>query len=245
MLVLCYHAISDEWANALAVTPRAFERQLRSLVLRRFRPVNAGEALERRGRVLHVTFDDAYKSVLRATPVLHRLRVPATVFAVSSHAARGRPLDVPELTAEVAAEPRHLATLDWEELRDLAAAGTEIGSHTVTHPHLPQLLDAELDRELRESKVRCEDEIGKPCRFLAYPYGEHDARVRRAACRAGYEGAFALGPGVDESRYAIPRVGIYRRDSLLRATMKTSPVGGPASRIRARARDASARSRVG
>jgi peptidoglycan/xylan/chitin deacetylase (PgdA/CDA1 family) len=93
----------------------------------------------------------------------------------------------------------------------------------VTHPHLTATTDAELDWELVESKRRIEAEIGRPCRFLAYPYGEHDLRVREAAQAAGYEGAFALPLGTEwGDLFQIGRVGIYRFDSRLWFRLKTS-----------------------
>jgi peptidoglycan/xylan/chitin deacetylase (PgdA/CDA1 family) len=233
-LVLCYHAVSDRWANPLAVRPADFERQLRSLLRRGFRPVGAQQAVDGRGRLLHVTFDDAYVSIGRALDTLEQLGVPATVFAATAFADEGRPLDVPELAAEAAAHPDELKTMSWAELRGLAERGFEIGSHTVSHPHLPQLGDAELDRELRESRERCEDVLGRRCAFLAYPYGEHDERVKRAAERAGYEAAFTLhGTRERSDRYSIRRVHFYRGDSLVRATLKASLAARPAYRLAA------------
>jgi peptidoglycan/xylan/chitin deacetylase (PgdA/CDA1 family) len=238
-LVLCYHAVSDGWENALAVRPADFEQQLRSLLRRGFRPVEAAEAVNGRGRLLHVTFDDAYVSIAGALDTLERLGVPATVFAPTAFADEGRPLDVPELAADAAAHPEELRTMNWGQLRALTERGFAIGSHTVSHPHLPQIDDADLDRELQESKSRCEEMIGRPCPFLAYPYGEHDARVKRAAHRAGYEAAFTLhGTRERPDRYSIRRVHFYRRDSLLRATLKASFVARPAYRLAAIARSA-------
>jgi peptidoglycan/xylan/chitin deacetylase (PgdA/CDA1 family) len=223
-LVLCYHAVSDHWEHKLAVRTLAFERQLRSLLRRRFRPATATQALAGRGRLLHVTFDDAFTSVARnAAPVLERIGVPATVFAAADFAADGRPLDVPELADEARAHPGHLATMRWDELRGLAQRGFEIGSHTVSHAHLRELGDEELRRELRDSRERCEAELERPCRLLAYPFGEHDLRVQAAVRHAGYEAAFALRAGTSRTNpFAQPRVDFYRGDSLARATVKTS-----------------------
>ena len=222
-LVLCYHAVSDTWPHALATGASAFESQLRALLRRRFRPVGASDVLEASGKALHVTFDDAFRSVDRAVPVLERLRVPATVFACPGFADGGRPLDVPELAADVATYPDDLATMDWDALRALAERGIEIGSHTVSHPHLPRLGEAEIQRELRESKERIEDELRRPCRYLAYPFGDEDDRVRTAAAAAGYDAAYAL-PGRESpvDRFALPRVGVYRRDGALRLRLKTT-----------------------
>lgn len=239
--VLCYHAVSETWEHDLSVSPEAFERQLLRFLERRYRPASAAQAVQGRGRLLHVTFDDAYVSVGTALPILDRLGIPATIFACADHAENGRPLDVPELSAEAAKAPAELATLAWPELRDLADRGIEIGSHTVSHPHLTQLGDAELARELTESRQRIEEAIGRPCRMLAYPYGDEDGRVHAAAERAGYEAAFAL-PG-HEGRwtpFAIPRVGIYRGDRGLKLALKTIT---PVRRAAARALRASGRRR--
>jgi succinoglycan biosynthesis protein ExoA len=220
--VLCYHAISDTWEDDLAVPPQRFEEQLTSLLRRGYRPATAADAARQAPRAFHVTFDDAFRSVATAIPTLERLGVPATVFACAAYADEGRPLDVPELTAEAAAHPSELATMDWDGLHELRERGIEIGSHTMTHPHLRLLGDAELGQELRSSRERLEDRLGAPCRFLAYPYGEHDDRVRAAARRAGYEAAFELGGWTSFDTYAIPRVGIWRLDGRLRALLKTS-----------------------
>jgi peptidoglycan/xylan/chitin deacetylase (PgdA/CDA1 family) len=222
-LVLCFHAVSDEWDHQLAVRPELFETVVGGLLRRGFRPVAADGLAGGGRRALHVTFDDAYRSVWEAVPALERLGARATVFAATAFADEGRPLDVPELADAAAAHPEHLATMDWASLRELAERGLEIGSHTVGHPHLPTLSDEELDRELRDSRARCEDELGRPCRFLAYPYGEADPRVQAAAERAGYAGAFLLhGPSRPYRPFALPRVDIYRSDSPARARLKTS-----------------------
>jgi peptidoglycan/xylan/chitin deacetylase (PgdA/CDA1 family) len=222
-LVLCYHAVSEDWPHGLSIGLETFERQLTALLRRGFRPAAAQELLGNGGRLLHVTFDDAFTSVDRAVSVLERLGVPSTVFACSGFADGGRALDVPELATQVEQHPDELATMDWDALRTLAARGVEIGSHTVSHPHLPRLTDAELQRELRESRERIADELARPCRYLAYPFGDEDARVRSAAAAAGYDAAFAL-PGREDriDRFALPRIGVYRRDSPVRMRLKTT-----------------------
>jgi peptidoglycan/xylan/chitin deacetylase (PgdA/CDA1 family) len=223
-LVLCYHAVSNTWPDTLAVRLSALERQLKSVLRRGYRPVTAVEVAEGGAKLLHVTFDDAFSSVAAALPLLDRLSVPATIFACPDYADDGRALAIPELAAEVGAYPDELTTMRWHELRSLADRGVEVGSHTNSHAHLTQLSDADLDRELRGSRERIQAELGRACRFLAYPYGEEDERVRVAARAAGYDAAFGL-PGIERpiNRYSLPRVGVWRRDSLLRMTIKTSP----------------------
>ena len=109
-----------------------------------------------------------------------------------------------------------------------------------THPPLTRLSDEELARELRESRVACERAIGRPCRSLAYPYGDFDARVTAAAEEAGY--AAAAIDGLTRPRaLAWPRVGVYRKDSMRQFRLKVSPTLGrirtalgPAERQRSR-----------
>jgi len=209
----------------MAVRLDALRNQLRLLLKRRYQPVGAEDAVAGRSRTFHVTFDDAFRSVMLAVPLLEELRVPATVFVCSSYARDGRPLDVPELRADVTADPHGFETLGWPALRELAERGLEIAGHTVSHPHLPQLGDVELDRELADSRAEIESELGRSCRYLAYPYGDEDERVRRAARRTGYEAAFALNPGRGRvDRFALPRLDLYRRHTPVRFWLLTSAV---------------------
>jgi peptidoglycan/xylan/chitin deacetylase (PgdA/CDA1 family) len=210
------------------VSPRAFERQLRLLLALRYVPGSALDIRDRRGRILHVTFDDAFRSVWNAVPLLERLGVRASVFACTAYADGGQTFAPPELTEEASAHPHELATMDWEALAALAERGIEIGSHTRTHPHLAALSDAEVRGELKGSREQLEDMLRVSCRFLAYPHGEHDARVRAAAQASGYRGAFAL-PGRERPRddFALPRVGVWRHTRLPRLTVKTSSLSRP------------------
>ena len=222
-MVVCYHRVSTAAPHRLAVSPDAIESHLRFL-LRRHEPGTAADVVEGRRRVVHVTFDDGYRSIQAALPILERLRVPATVFVCTGFADDGRPLRIAELREDVDAAPEEWATLRWDELRELSERGVEIGSHTVGHAHLTRLGDDELERELRDSRAQIEDELGLACRYLAYPFGEHDARVRRATEQVGYEAAFAVesSKGVD-GPWAIPRIDLYWRDTGLRARSRLSP----------------------
>ncbi len=235
-LVLCYHAVTDRWEDELAIAPETIERQVRSLLRRGYRPVDAASALRCEARTLHVTFDDAYRNVAEVLPALGRLGVPVTIFACTDFAEDGRAFRVPELRGRIADDCDELLTMPWDTLRSLARDGVEIGSHTVSHPHLPQLSDAMLRTELRSSKERVEDELGRSCDVLAYPYGDDDARVHEAARNAGYSGAFSL-RGRAGDRFALPRVDVYRRDGAIRYGLKVSPLRAPAIA----ARDASRR----
>ena len=77
----------------------------------------------------------------------------------------------------------------WDQVRALAAAGMDIGSHTRTHRVLQTVPEAELAAELAGSRADLEAVLGRPVRAIAYPVGDpvvgHPA-IRRALEAAGY-----------------------------------------------------------
>lgn len=231
-LVFCYHAVSEDWHDQLAVRPTSFEAQMRAVLRAGYEPMPVDRILSATGKVFHVTFDDAFCNIRGALDLLASLGVPATVFACSDLADDGRPLHAGELGGSRAAPGGEGETMAWDELRLLAETGVEIGSHTCSHPHLTELSDHDLRRELRDSRVRLEDALGRPCPYLSYPFGEQDARVRAAARAAGYAAAFAQASWpYRPDRYAVYRVSVYRRDSLRRVALKMSRSGRIAAAV--------------
>jgi peptidoglycan/xylan/chitin deacetylase (PgdA/CDA1 family) len=76
--------------------------------------------------------------------------------------------------------------LDWEEVRELAAAGLDVGGHSVNHAALPNLPIADARREIEGCRDAIAERIGRPPRHFAYPNGFHSAAVRRALREAGF-----------------------------------------------------------
>ena len=200
-VVLCYHAVSPTWEHRLSMNPDLLLRQVRAIG---------------RLRRVHATFDDAFRNAASVFPALAAIGVPVRIFVCSGYARVGAPLTIPELAGD---DLQQLATMTWDELRAHADSGISIGSHTVSHAHLTRLGDDELRRELVDAKAEIEDEMHRPCPELAYPYGEHDARVRTAARRAGYERAYGLREhGRDP--FSLRRTDLYRRHTPVRALLR-------------------------
>jgi peptidoglycan/xylan/chitin deacetylase (PgdA/CDA1 family) len=227
-LVLCYHAVSATWPATLSVTPDALAQQLGELAQRGYRGARFTDVVEGRatGRVLAVTFDDNYRSVLElAKPILDRHGFPGTLFVPTDWPEDRRPMRWPGIDGWLgtAHEPE-MESLTWAELRELADAGWEIGSHTCSHPHLPTLDDAELARELGDSKARVEQQLGRPCTSIAYPYGDVDARVAAATEAAGYRAAGTIPRVLPAPRPLLwPRTPIFHGDDIRRFRRKVSP----------------------
>ncbi|MFE6332905.1 polysaccharide deacetylase family protein [Streptomyces sp. NPDC057798] len=211
--ILMYHAVSAEPSDAartLSVTPEAFAEQMAVVADLGLTPLGTAELASRwrdgrplPARPVLITFDDGYEGVHRhALPVLAGHGFPATLF-VSTGWLRG-----PSCTGGA---PDTM--LDWDQVRDLAAAGVEIGGHSHTHPQLDQLPDDALRRELIVCKEMVSDRLGAVPASFAYPYGYSSRRVREAVRETGYAQALAVGNGLARRRqgpYALHRVTVRR-----------------------------------
>lgn len=219
MWVLTYHSIS-QGPRPLCIARDRFAAQLDGLLDAGWQPVPVGEIFSRaapdrpaRPRFA-VSFDDGYRDFAHtAFPVLEQRGIPATLFV---------PAAVERTQLPGGLEGR--ALLDPSELRDLAARGVEIGAHGIDHQDLTRLDDGALARELRVGRERLCEWIGRPVRYLAYPFGAFDARVLATAGSA-YAGAFTtqLGavPPVPHP-HAVPRIDAYYLDDprLVRAARR-------------------------
>lgn len=227
-LILCYHGISHSWPSPGAVPVDRLERHLCHLLERGYRGVTFSEAVlaRPRGKTVAVTFDDAYRSIgEHALPLLSRLGLPATLFVPTSWVGADEPMGWKGIDRWLGSEhERELIPLSWAEIASLSNAGWEIGSHTRSHPDLRTLGDDALDAELTGSRADLEERLGRPCRSIAYPYGLSDARVVRAAERAGYQAGAALPIRIHRPRpLEWPRVGVFASDSDARFHAKASP----------------------
>jgi len=225
-LILCYHGLSSTWRSSLAIPVERLESQLSKLRRRGWTGLTFREAERRRSagtlpeKSVVVTFDDGYASTLDARPVLDELGFPATVFVVTRFVDSGNPLTWDGIghwaVSESASE---LRTLVWSDLVELADAGWEVGSHTVTHPRLVDVDDATLEDELVESRERIAAQLGS-CDTIAYPYGLADRRVAAAAARAGYRAACTLSSFAADEPHLRPRIGMYPSDGPVRSSLK-------------------------
>jgi peptidoglycan/xylan/chitin deacetylase (PgdA/CDA1 family) len=122
-------------------------------------------------RALVLTFDDGDASLFRhAWPVLQRFGMTATVFqlpplANGTRLFQGRPL------------------LGVDEIRQMHAAGIEIGAHTLDHPDLTRLSPAEVEEQVHGSRMALEDLLGAAVPSFAYPFGRSDGSVREIVRR--------------------------------------------------------------
>ena len=66
-----------------------------------------------------------------------------------------------------------LHRITWPMLQELCAQpGVEIGAHTVSHPHVAHLAEAQAQAEMQGSQQRLQEKLGIAVRHLAFPYGQ-------------------------------------------------------------------------
>lgn len=218
-LVLTYHSVApcEEDPYMATVSPQRFERQMRWLRGNGLRGVSMGELLEamdeRRARgLVGLTFDDGYQDfVTYPMPVLQRYGFTATVFVLSGRLGGHNAWDPSRPRKEL---------LTANEVRGMAQAGVEIGSHGLRHVSLPDADDAVLSAETVQSRAVLQELLGHQIRGFCYPYGDMDARVVAAVRAAGYDYACATAPSSVIGRYAIPRTSIHDGDSSWRLYAK-------------------------
>jgi peptidoglycan/xylan/chitin deacetylase (PgdA/CDA1 family) len=218
-MILMYHAVADVAAdpNQLAVSPDRFAAQLSWLERSGLRGVSVGTLVhamaagQARGLV-GLTFDDGYTSMLEtALPELDRRGFGATAFIISGRLGGTNEWD----------EGPVWPLLDARGVRELAAGGIEIGSHSVTHPHLEGAPARRQAAEVTASRERLEDLLCAPVRGFAYPYGSMDEAARYAVGAAGYQYACAVQtPLARIGSLALPRMYVGQRDGAARMTIK-------------------------
>lgn len=67
--------------------------------------------------------------------------------------------------------PDHYQACSWQQLREMQQAGIEIGGHTVTHPSLGQVPEAEVRREIEGCRDMLIEHLGEQARPFCYPNG--------------------------------------------------------------------------
>ena len=227
-LILAYHGIAKSSADIdpefLRVSPKAFRGQLDVLVGAGFEVVTVAELARRAAGgppppgLVALSFDDGMAdnhSVL--LPILREYGLPATIYVATGLIGKDNPWMKPG-TGRMMVE---------DELRDLAAAGVELGAHTVTHPNLEDLdYDACL-REMIESRDVLAKLTGHPVRTFAYPFCMYGEAAVRAARAAGFEAAVTCQWRGSWAPFEMKRVMITGKDGPASFALKLGELYGP------------------
>lgn len=241
--ILMYHQVGDfkpmKEHRATYCDYRRFGRQMAYLKYAGYKVMRMSDAvlaLQKSqlipAKAVVLTFDDAYENFYEyAFPVLQRHGFPATIYAISSLLGKSASW----LSAGGHETP---PLMDALRLREIRAAGMEIGSHSVSHVRLAHQTTERIQDEVKRSKLELEDAIGHRVDHFCYPYGSHDARTVEAVAEAGYHSATtcerALATAADDP-LTLPRKAVSFGDSLIgvvwKMHMKNQPKRLPIRRI--------------
>jgi peptidoglycan/xylan/chitin deacetylase (PgdA/CDA1 family) len=191
--VFVYHRFGDTRYPSTNISLSDFSAQMRYLHDHDYQVMRAGEAIallrQKKSlppKTVVLTVDDAYRTFKNgAMPILRQYGFPVTLFVNTDSVGRKD-------------------SLDWDDLRELALEGVEIGNHTATHRSLAvqpakesttsfrRRLHADLDRA-QQILIR---ELGVTPQLFAYPYGEYSLLAQEIVEEYGFLAAFAQYSGV-------------------------------------------------
>jgi len=201
--VLMYHRVApaDEIGDSLpglVVSPDLFTAQLQALVAAGWQSITAAQLAADLAagvmpppRTFVITFDDGRSDgYAHAFPILRRLGLVATFYVITGRIG---------MTYNLSAS----------QLRGMAAAGMEIGSHTVDHVRLSSANPSAALLQLTGSAATIASVTGQRPTTFAYPFGGLDPFAQSLVQETGYAMAFTEVTGCQQSwwgRLASPRV---------------------------------------
>lgn len=173
----------------------------------------AGEKPIDRG-YFHLSFDDGFRNIFtNAYPIMKKYDIPALIFVPSGlvetdwHTAWKFGFETTQYRAVI-------EMIKWEELKEMASAGYEVGSHTKTHARFSDISKstADLENEIIGSKHEIEAKLGKECKYISWPFGrkiDADETSLQVTVKAGYEACFGAFRGTIKPHvtdiFGIPR----------------------------------------
>lgn len=199
--ILMYHyvrtvsASTDPLGYDLSVTPELLDEQLDALAQAGYHTITPSELAlgDLPEKPILLSFDDGYADTYTAAfPRLKARGMTAVVFVITGS------LDD--------ADGRYLRRSQVQELAD---AGIEIGSHTVSHLNLVAAEPRRRQDELLISRQVLEQLTNKRVIAVSYPAGETNADVARIATYVGYTLGVTTHHGVAlpaSQRLLLPRI---------------------------------------
>jgi peptidoglycan/xylan/chitin deacetylase (PgdA/CDA1 family) len=183
--IILYHHINVPVTNLrFYVTHELFDEQLELLSEQGYTTISTQtlvaaitKGADLPPRPIIITFDDGnIDTYTTAFPIMKKYGFTGVIYIVGSY---------------VGAEQYMTA----DQIKEMAAAGWEVGSHSMTHSDLT-LIDPEKARyEIVNSKKHLEKMLGVPVNTIAYPFGNSTASLNDYAYGAGYIAGMSLGNG--------------------------------------------------
>jgi peptidoglycan/xylan/chitin deacetylase (PgdA/CDA1 family) len=208
--VLTFHSISAA-SGPTSISPETFRMQMDVLAECGVATMTCEQFVEwhhhpvrKASRRVLITFDDGFADFATAAhPVLRERGFSAMVFVPTGK------LDFREDWRGANSPPRQL--LHWSTVRELAAAGVEFGGHGVAHADLTRVPPPVRRHEIERCARDLEQQLGRPVRAFAAPYGHVNREVLDDVARTY---AIAFGTRFDRAlrgrdAYDVPRIEMH------------------------------------
>lgn len=139
-----------------------------------------GEGADLPPRPMLITFDDGHlNNYTTAFPIMQKYGFTGVLYIVGNYVG----------VADY---------LNADQIKEMAAAGWEVGSHSMTHSDLTALEPQRQRMEVVDSKDFLEKTLGVPVKSIAYPFGLSNSGVIDYAHFAGYSAGMSLGYTYDQ-----------------------------------------------
>lgn len=195
--ILIYHHVTDgKPGGRYTVKIQAFKDQMQALRDKGYTAITITtlvDALHANGKLppkpVVITFDDGNLDVYQnAFPIMRSFGFPGVFYIVSTY-----------LKAE--------NYVNVDQLKEMMAAGWEVGSHSRTHADFSK--DAtDLDVEISQSRDELQAALNVPIETFAYPFADGNEHAFKKALAYGYSSAVCSGwtnlQSLDK-RYCLPR----------------------------------------
>jgi len=211
--VLVYHKVSKSIETSGGwISPGRFLFQMKYLKTKGIPVLTPDEFISGKKGIL-ITFDDGYDDVYKYVfPILLDFGFPALVGIITGFIGKYNEWDV-----GFGRKKKHLSK---NEILELKRHNIFFASHSHTHPDLTLISEKMVKDELRTSKNTLEDLLEEEVKYIIYPFGRVNKRVRDIAENMGFNGGFHSTPLNFNDKMRIPRWGVYVIDFMPQLQLK-------------------------
>lgn len=166
-----------------------------------------------------ITLDDGYKNNYKLLPTIKEFKLKPVIYLNSAligtddrfwfekipYRLRETLKDLPdELRLQAVNDgietSREGSCLTVEQIKEMASAGVEFGSHSRTHPVLLRCSREKIWDEISGSKAELEQKLGLPVKHFSYPNGDYTQEITSIVKESGYLSARTIRNGCSRAQ---------------------------------------------
>ena len=190
--ILLYHHVDEKLdGSRYNIDPAVFDQQMKWLYDNQYTTITISQVAslildggQMPRRPVVITFDDGNIDVFtNAYPILDKYGFVGTFYIVDRY-LNGKDM------------------ISTDQVKELIQKGWEIGSHSKYHTDLLSA-GADLETEIRLSKLDLGERLGVTINSFAYPFGSADSTVINKTIRSGYTSAVGLGESITHGRMDV------------------------------------------